>query len=167
MGGGVFFVTALAAFFLLGRDKNRGLRTYRIFLVAWAVVVFPQLFTIIDGIAQEGWPSGRFNRTIAKLLTLNLVLMAPAFLTGLVALIKLPRVAGGLALFTGLNSVVTGIFLVRAAAPITNLRRPLTTILDLIVVGTKLLGFLTIPVGIALVIVGILSIRSASSRTTS
>ena len=164
IGGGVFLGSALAAFLLLGRDKHRGLRITRMVLVAWAVILFPQLFLIVDGIVQEGWPSGRFNRPIAKLLTLNLAVMAPTFLTSLVALMKLPRVAGGLALLSGLNAIVTGFFLLRVAAPITHLRRPLTSVLDAIVVGTKLLSYLTIPMGVALVVVGILSFRAARER---
>jgi hypothetical protein len=160
IGVGIFSIPVLLALGILRRDPGRAARVWRFVLVGWALLLFPLFFTIIDGIAQEGWPRGRFNRVIAHMLTVLLGLLIPVFLTGLCALVQGYRAASGLALAAGLNHLILGIYLLRAAAPIKDLLRPQQNRLDIIAVGAKLLSYLTLPVGVLLVIGAILLFRA-------
>jgi hypothetical protein len=165
VGTGVFGVSAVAALRFLGREKHPTLRAWRIFFVAWTILVTPLLLTIAHGIGKEGWPSGRFNRPIAHVLTLVLTLSIPAFLTGLCALLRTYRVAGVLAIVAGLAAIVTGGFLFRATAPIKLFPRAFEDVLDVVAFGAKVETYLAIPIGIALIVGGIMTFRAARART--
>lgn len=164
VGTGVFAVSAVAALWFLGREKHATLRAWRVFFVAWTILVTPLLVTIAHGVAKEGWPSGRFNRPIAHVLTLILTLSIPAFLTGLCALVRSYRIAGVLAIVAGLASIVSGAFLFRATAPIKLLPRAFQDVLDVIAFGAKVETYLAIPVGIALIVGGLMTLRVVLTR---
>jgi hypothetical protein len=161
IGAAVFWVTAVAALFLLGRDQRRSLNVWRIVFTVFSLLPMPLLLTIVDGIAEQGWPSGRMNRIAAEMLTLVLTVALPVFITGVCALVRLRLVTGILAAAAGANSIITGVLLFRATAPVKNLARPLTDILDIVVVGARLLSFLAVPMGIALIAGGILTFWAA------
>jgi len=164
VGTGVFAVSAVAALWFLGREPHRILRVWRIFFVSWAVLLTPLLLTIADGIAKEGWPQGRFNRPIAHLLILVLTITIPAFLTGICAALRTYRWAGALALATGLATLGTSIFLFRATAPIRLSRLGFVDILDLVAIGSKLLTYFVLPIGVALVVGGIMTLEAQWRR---
>lgn len=166
IGMAVFYVPVLVSLWLLRREPALATRVWRLVLVAWALLLFPLLFAIVDGVAQEGWPRGRFNRTIAHMLSLLLGVMIPVFLAGLGALVQAHRAASTVALAAGVNHIVLGIYVLKAAAPIHNLMRPLRTRIDLIAVGAKLLSYLTIPVGVVLIVGAVLLFRSRRSRAS-
>jgi hypothetical protein len=165
VGTGVFGASAVAALWFLGREKHPTLRVWRIFFVVWTILLCPVLLTIAYGIGKEGWPSGRFNRPIAHVLSLVLTLSIPAFLTGLGALLRIYRVAGVLAIVAGLASIVTGGFLFRATAPIKLFPRAFEDVLDVVAFGAKVETYLAIPIGIALIVGGIMTFRAARART--
>jgi hypothetical protein len=167
IGTGVFCVSAVAALWFLGREKHPTLRAWRIVFVLWTLLLTPLLLTISDGIAEQGWPSGRMNRPIAHLLLLVLTLAIPSFLTGLGALIRTYRVAGVLAVVTGLISLVTSVFLFRATAPIKISPLRLVDILDIVGFCSKATTYLSIPVGIALIVGGIMTFQAARAGTVS
>jgi hypothetical protein len=160
----VFCLSAVSALWFLGREKHRRLRAWRVFFLLWALFLTPLLLTIVDGIAEQGWPSGRFNRPIARLLRLLLTLTIPAFLTGLCGLIRTYRVAGVFALASGLISLVTGVLLIRVTSPIRVWPLHLVDVLDIIAFASKLVSYLSIPIGIALIVGGIVTFRAARSR---
>ena len=164
VGTGVFCLSAVAAFRLLGREKRPALRIWRIVFVVWAVLVLPLLLNVAQGVAQEGWPRGRFNRQVAHLLVLILVLTIPGFLTGLLALIRTYRLASGLALATGLTYLVDGVLLLRASAPAQGLQLELKNVLDIVLFGTQMGSYLSIPMGVALIVGGIMIFRATRAR---
>lgn len=165
VGGGILCVTAVPAFWFLGKEVQPSLRIWRILFAAWAQLVTPLILTIADGVASEGWPTGRFNRPIAHLLSLLLTLTIPAFLTGLFALIRSYRLAGVLALATGVTYLARSIALIRAALPIRAWPIRPVDVLDLVVLSAKALAYISIPIGIALVVGGIMTLRAVRART--
>ena len=164
IGLGGFFVPAGLAFFLLGKEQRRMVFVWRIVFVVWLALLFPLLFTVVDGIAGEGWPQGRFNRALAHMLILIFIMIIPTFLAGLAALIRAVRVAAVFALLSGVAYLATSPFLFRAAKPIKDLLRPLVTVVDVIAVWSKILSYVCIPVGVGLIVGGILTLRAARSR---
>jgi hypothetical protein len=166
IGTAIFAASAAAAFWLLGREKRLALRVWRIVFVVWALLVLPLLLNVAQGVAEEGWPSGRFNRQVARILVLILVLTIPAFLTGLAALIRTYRVASGLALVTGPAYLVDGVLLIRATAPAHGLRLRFQNVLDIVLFGAQMGSYLSIPIGIALIVGGILIFRATRARAT-
>ena len=85
IGTAVFSAPAVAALWFLGREKHRTLRVWRIVFVVWALLLLPLLISVADGLAAEGWPRGRFNKAIARMLISVLILTVPAFLASLCA----------------------------------------------------------------------------------
>jgi hypothetical protein len=161
IGTGVFCVPAVAAFWFLGRDKLRTLRIWRILFVVWGVLLLPLLLTAADGLAAEGWPRGRFNKQIEEILTCVLVFSVPGFLVSLPALVRTYRVASVLALATGLAYLVNTVFLFRVTAPAKGLRLLFADVLDIVLLGAQLGSYLSIPIGIALIVGGIMTFRAA------
>ena len=165
IGGGVFCAPAVAALWFLGREKRPSLRVWRAVFVSWMILLTPVLLSIAEGVVTDGWPRGRHNRLIAHFLTMLLILTVPAFLTGLLALIRTYRLAGVLALATDLASLVNGTLLIRATSSFriwSRIRaRSIVDVLDVVVVGSKVEGYLAIPVGIALIVGGIMVLRAA------
>jgi hypothetical protein len=164
IGTGVFCASAVAALWLLGREKQLTLRAWRIFFVLRAMSVTPLLLTVVDGIAEQGWPSGRFNKPIAHLLLLILTMTIPTFLTGLCALIRTYRLAAALAILTGLASLVDGVLLIRATSPFRGRSLSLVDLLDVVMFGSKVETYLSIPMGIALIVGGIVIFRAVKAR---
>ncbi len=164
IGTGVFCAPAVAALWFLGREKQPTLRVWRIFFVVWAMLVLPLLLTVADGVAAQGWPSGKFNEPIAHLLILILTLAVPAFLTSLCSLIRTYRLVSALALVTGLLYLVNGHLLTRATAPARGLRLRFETVLDLVLLGSQMGSYLSLPIGIALIVGGIMTFRAAGAR---
>jgi hypothetical protein len=166
IGAGVFAASAVAAWWFLGREKRLVLRIWRIVFVVWALLLLPLLLTVAEGLAAEGWPRGRFNRQIAHLLVLVLILTVPAFLTGLCALLRTYRLASALALATGLAYLVNGYLLIRATAPAKGLRLRFQDVLDVVLFGAQMGTYLSIPIGMALVVGGIMTFRAALRRAS-
>ncbi len=164
IGAGLFCASAVAALWLLGREKHPTLRAWRIFFVLRMMLLTPLLLAIADGIAEEGWPRGRFNRVIAKVLLMIITMAVPTFLTGLCALIRTYRLAGVLALVAGLLSLVDGVLLLRASWRFSIFSLRLSTVLDIVGFGSKLESYLALPIGIALIVGGIMTLRAAGSR---
>lgn len=161
IGAGAFWIVGLLALLLLGRDKRPGLNIWRIVFTVLSLLPVPLLLSIVDGIAAQGWPSGRMNRIAAQLLTLVLTVTLPALVAGLCSLVRVHLVAGVLAVVAGGNYIYSGWKLFQATSPVTNLRRPLTDVLNIVVVGARLLSFIAIPVGIVLIVGGALTFRAA------
>jgi hypothetical protein len=164
LGAGVFCASAVAALWLLGREEQPRLRAWRIFFGLRAMSVTPLLLAVVDGLAEQGWPSGRINQPIAHLLILILTLTIPVFLTGLCALLRSYRLAGVLALVTGLASLVDGVLLLRAISPIKGWRFRLADILDAVILGSKVEAYISIPTGMVLIIGGLMTFRAAKAR---
>lgn len=160
----IFWVTAVAALWLLGRERQRTLRAWRVGFVVWGMLLLPLILTMADGLAAEGWPAGRFNRQIAHILTLLLVLTVPAFLTSLGALLRAYRTTAALAAATGLAYVVNGVLLLRATAPAKGLRLQFQSVLDLVLFSAQIASYASIPVGVALVVGGIMTFRAVARR---
>jgi hypothetical protein len=160
VGAGVFWVTAVAALWLLGREKTRALRIWRGLFVAWAMLLLPLLLTMADGLVSEGWPTGKFNRSIAQILTLLLVVTVPAFLLGLLALLRARLATSALAIATGLAYLVDAVYLIRVTAPAPGLRLQFQDVLDIVLLSAQLLAYPSIPVGIAMVVGGIMTFRA-------
>jgi ACR3 family arsenite efflux pump ArsB len=154
----------VAALWFLGRERQRTLSVWRIVFVVWALLLLPLLISVADGLATEGWPRGRFNKAIARLLILILITTIPAFLTSLCALTRTYRLASALALVTGLAYLVNGVLLIRATAPAKGLRLRFESVLDLILFGAQMASYLSIPVGVALTVGGIMTFRAARAR---
>jgi len=163
IGTAVFSVPAAAALWFLGREKHRTLRVWRIVFVVWALLLLPLLLTLAEGLAAEGWPRGKFNKSIAHLLILILILTVPAFLTSLCALVRTYRLASALALVTGLAYLVNGVLLIRATAPAQGLRLRFQNVLDLILFGSQMGSYLSIPIGIVLIVGGTMTFRAAGA----
>jgi hypothetical protein len=117
-----------------------------------------------DGIAEQGWPSGRYNQSIARMLTYLLVLTIPALLTSLCALIRSYRLAGALALATGLAYQVNAVQLFRVTAPAKGLRLQFQDVLDIVLLSSQLASYASIPVGVALIVGGIMTFWAARAR---
>jgi hypothetical protein len=164
IGTAMFSAPAVAALWFLGREKRRTLSVWRIVFVVWALLLLPLLLTVADGLAAEGWPRGKFNKAIARMLISLLILTVPAFLTSLAALVRTYRLASGLALITGLAYLVNGVLLMRETAPAQGLRLRFESVLDLILLGAQMGSYLSIPIGIALVVGGIMTFRAARGR---
>jgi hypothetical protein len=164
IGTAVLCACAVAASFLFGGDKRRSLRVWRILYLLWALALTPLVLVIAEGLAEHGWPSGRFNRHIASLLRLVLLVTVPAYLTGISASIKSYRLTGVLAVVTGLLSVVGGIFMFDATSPFRHRSVPLVDVLDVLMFGAKVETYVSIPVGIVFVVGGILTFRAARAR---
>jgi hypothetical protein len=71
---------------------------------------------------------------------------------------------GGLALVSGLVSMVDGYLLIRAAAPSKSWSFKLVDILDIVLFGTKVASRIAIPIGIALLVGGLMTLRAARAR---
>jgi hypothetical protein len=164
IGTGALCAPAVASLWFLGREKHPTLRAWRILFLAWAVLLTPVLITIVDGLAEQGWPRGRFNRRIAELLTLVIALAVPALLTALGTLIRTYRITAVLALVTGLDTLVVGVLVIRATARFKDWWRSVTDVLDIIVFGSKLGSYLSIPIGIALILGAIMTWQAARAR---
>jgi hypothetical protein len=165
IGSGLFGASAVAALWLLGREKHPTLRAWRLVFVLWAVLLTPLLLTIVDGIADQGWPRGRYNQTTANVLLMVITMTVPALLTSLCALIRTYRLAGVLALVAGLVSVVDGVLLLEATSRVRPSVIRLTSVLNIVAVGSKVESYLAIPIGLALVVGGVMTLRAASART--
>jgi hypothetical protein len=166
IGTGVYLVSAVLALLVLGRDPRRTLLAWRIAFAAWAVLLLPLLLAIAQGLAEEGWPRGRFNRQVAHLLILLLVFAVPAFLTGLFALVRTYRVAGVLAYLTGLAYLWNGDLLLRATSPAKGWVLRFEDVLDMVLFGSQAATHLSRPVGILLMAGGVLMLRAVRARAT-
>jgi hypothetical protein len=164
MGTGLFWAPALAALWFLGGEKQRTLRAWRIVFVLWAVLLTPLLLTIVDGIADEGWPRGRYNRTTANVLLMVITMTVPVLLTGLCALLRTYRSAGVLALVAGLAGLVDGVLLLQATSRVRPSAVPLTSVLNILAVGSKMESYLAIPMGLALIVGGTMTLRAVRAR---
>ena len=161
IGAGLFWASAAAALRFLGREKQPRLRAWRVFFVVRAMLLLPLILTVVDGIAVDGWPSGRFNRGIPEALLMIITMTVPVFLTSVFALIRTYRLAGMFALVAGLSSLVNGVLLLRASWRFNITSQHLSTVLGIIGFGSKLESYLAIPLGIALIVGGIVTLRSA------
>jgi hypothetical protein len=166
IGSAVYSAPAVAALWFLGREKNRTLYVWRIVFVVWSLLLLPLLLSVADGLAAEGWPRGRFNKAIARMLISILILTVPAFLTSLCALVRTYRLASTLALVTGLAYLVNGVLLIRETAPAKGLRLRFESVLDLILFGAQMGSYLSIPMGVALTVGGIMTFRAARARAS-
>jgi hypothetical protein len=166
IGTGLFTAPAIAALWFLGREKQRILRAWRIVFLAWALLLLPLLLTVAEGLMAEGWPQGKFNKAIARLLISILILTIPAFLVSLCGLVRTYRVASALALVTGLAYLVNGVLLIRETAPAHGLRLRFESVLDLILFGAQMGSYLSLPLGIALTVGGIMTFRAARPRAS-
>lgn len=167
VGTGVFYLSAAVALWLLGREKRRALRIWRTVFVVWALLLVPLLLDVAQGIAAEGWPRGRLNRQVAEILVLILVLTVPGYLTGLLALVRTYRLASAFAFLTGVAYLVNSVYLFRATAPAHGLRLQFLEVLDIILFGAQMGSYLSIPVGIALIVGGIMTFLGARARPPS
>jgi hypothetical protein len=163
IGTGILGATAVAAFWFLGRETRARLRAWRIFFVVRLMLLGPMMFTIVDGLAEQGWPTGKFNRPVVHVLLVAITMIVPTFLSALCALIRTYRLAGVLALVAGLASIVDGVLLLRASWRFSMRSQSLTSILNILGFTSKLESFLAIPMGIALVVGGIVVWRAASA----
>ncbi len=161
IGTAVYLVSAVLAFLVLGRDPRRTLLAWRIGFVAWALLLLPLLLNVAQGLALEGWPQGRFNRQVEHLLILVLVFTVPAFLTSLCALVRTYRVAGVLAYVTGLAYLWNGELLLKATAPATGWVLGFRNVLDVLLFGSQVATHVSKPVGIVLIIGGLMTLRAA------
>lgn len=161
IGTGVLAAGGASAFFLFGKETQGKLQVWRIFFSGWGLLLAPLLITIALGLAEQGWPSGKFNKPVARLLTWILVATIPAILTSLVALTRSYRLTAVLAIVSGLASLACSRSLFIETTPI-KLRAmlPLDSILHIIGFLSKLLAFASIPVGIAMVVGGCLTLRA-------
>jgi hypothetical protein len=87
-----------------------------------------------------------------------------AFITGLCALIRTYRVAGVLAFVSGVTSIVVGAFLIRATAPFRHRSIVLGDVLNNVMFAAKVETYISIPIGIVLVVGGIMTLRAALAR---
>lgn len=165
IGTGVYVVSVVLALLLLGRDPRRTLLGWRIGFAAWAVLLLPLLLNVAQGLAEEGWPRGRFNRQVAHLLILILVFAVPALLTGLCALVRTYRLAGVLAYLTGLAYLWNGELLLRATAPARGWVLRFEDVLDVVLFGSQVATHVSKPVGIVLIIGGLLTLRAVQARS--
>jgi hypothetical protein len=162
IGTGLLAAAGASAFFLFGRESQRTLRGWRLFMSGWGLLLVPLLITIALGLAEEGWPTGKYNKPVARLLTWILIATIPAFLTALAALTRTYRLAAVLAMLSGLASLACTRWLFLETTPI-KLRAmlPLDSILHIIGFLSKLAAFTAIPVGVALLVGGFSTWRAA------
>jgi hypothetical protein len=161
---GVWCATAVAGLRFLGREERALLRAWRIGLLVTATYFLPLILNIADGLVEFGWPSGRFNRPIAKILTLLIPLSASAFLTGLVMHIRAYRVAGALAFLSGIASIVLGAYLIPATQSLRRLSITLGEVLNNVMFQAKYETYAAIPMGLALLIGGVLIFWKTRAR---
>ena len=74
------------------------------------------------------------------------------------------RWAGVLALVAGLTSLVDGVLLLQATSRVRPSVVPLTSVLNILAVGSKMESYLSIPMGIALIVGGIMTLRAVRVR---
>jgi hypothetical protein len=162
IGTGLLAAVGAAAFFLFGKETRRKLQGWRLFFAGWGLLLVPLLITIALGLAQEGWPTGKFNKPVARLLTWVFIATIPTFLTALAALIRTYRLTAVLAMLSGLAWLACSRSLFIETTPI-KLRAmlPLDSILHIIGFLAKLAAFASIPVGIALFVGGFSTWRAA------
>ncbi len=159
---GVWCAMAVAGFWFLGRERRTFLHALRIAFLVRTTYLLPLLLNILDGLVEFGWPTGRF-RPIARILSFLIPLAASAFLTGLVVHIRAFRVAGVLAILTGGASIVLGVYLLPATQSLVRLSITLGEVLNNIMFMAKLERYVAIPLGVALIVVGILMLVKARS----
>jgi hypothetical protein len=164
VGTGLFGACAVAALWFLGREKHPALRAWRILFAARAIFLAPLILNLATGLAEHGWPSGRTNRPIAHIVLLVILLAVSAFATGLCALIRSYRVAGVLALASGLTSGVVGAFLIPATASFRHRSIVLGDVLNNVMFAAKVETYISIPLGIVFVAGGIMTLRAALAR---
>jgi hypothetical protein len=164
IGTGVFCASAVAALWFLGREKHLALRILRSFFVLRAMFLTPLILTLAVGLAEQGWPTGRHNRPIAHILLLLIGLAVPAFLTGICAMIRTYRLAGVLAIVSGLLSVVSGAFLFRATSRWRHLSIVLEDVLNIVMFGAKVETYISVPIGIVLIVGGTIMLRVSLTR---
>lgn len=164
VGSAAFAIPLVLASWLLGPDTRRGVRPWRIFFVAWAILASPLFFTIVDGVVREGWPQGRFNRPIARLLIMDLTLVVPALIIGLLAALRLYRTAGVLAMAAGLAAAGDFVYLLRATKPFRGAPVRIFEVLDIVLACSRAGVYLAIPAGLALIVGGIWMLRAPSTR---
>lgn len=164
IGAGVFCASAVAALWFLGRERRATLRAWQLAFLLWAVLFLPVLLSAAEGIASEGWPRGRHNEVVGKLLILDFTLTVPALVTSVCALIKSYRVTSAVALATGLTYLVNGVLLIRATAPSKGWWFDLGSPLNIILTGAKMGSYLSIPVGIAFVMGAVMIFRSVRAE---
>ena len=92
---------------------------------------------------------------------MTITMTVPVVLTSVFALIRTYRLAGIVALIAGLSSLVDGFLLLRASWRFSIRSQNLSTVLGIIGFGSKLESYLAIPLGIALIVGGIVTLRSA------
>jgi hypothetical protein len=166
IGTGVLAAGGASAFFLFGKETQGKLQAWRIFFCGWGLLLAPLLITIALGVAEQGWPSGKVNRPIVRLLTWVLVATIPAFLTSLLALTRSHRLTAVLAMVSGLASLACSRSLFIETAPIKlGAMLPLDNVLHIIGFLSKLVAFASIPAGIAMVVGGCLTLRAAKRAT--
>lgn len=167
VGAGLIAAGGVVGFLGFGKEPRLGLKAWRSFFAAWAFLLSPLLLNIAVGLAKEGWPSGKFNRPVARLLTWILIATVPAFLTGLLAVLRTYRLAAGLAVSSGLAALVCSRWLLIETTPIKlKAMLPLDNVLHIIGFLSKLVAFASIPVGIALTVGGLLILlRGPGPRT--
>lgn len=162
---GVWGVLAVAGLWFLGREKRPMLRAWRIALLVRAVYLLPLLLNILDGLVEHGWPTGRFNRPIANILTFIIPLAALGFLTGLIMQIRTYRVAGAFAFLSGIASVVLGVYLIPVTKSIRALSITPGDVLNNVMLETKYESYATIPLAVVFIVAGVLILWAARTRT--
>jgi hypothetical protein len=140
------------------------LRVWRIVFVLRMMLVVPLILTIAVGLAAEGWPGGKMNRPIARLLILLITITVPSFVTGLCALTKSYRLTGLLALLAGLSSIVAGGLLIHGGGPMRAAPLRFTDLLGLVVAGARLETYVAIPLGVVLGVGGVIMLRRVLAR---
>lgn len=163
---GVWCAAAVAGLWFLGRERRPLLSALRVALLVRTTYLLPLLLNVVDGLVEFGWPSGRFNRPIGRILSFLIPLAASAFLTGLVVHIRAFRVAGVLAILTGGASIVLGVYLLPATQSLVRLSITLGEVLNNTMFMAKLERYLAIPLGVVFVVVGILMLVKARSSIT-
>jgi hypothetical protein len=162
---GVWCATAVAGLWFLGREKRPMLRAWRIAFLVIATCMLPVILNIVDGLAEFGWPQGRFNRPIATILTFFIPLVASAFLTGLLVQIRTYRVVGMVAMLTGAASIVLGVKLIPATKSLMPLSITLGDVLNNVMFGAKLERYAAIPMGVVFIVGGLLTLLAARTRS--
>lgn len=162
---GVWCATAVAGLWFLGRERRPMLRAWRIAFLVRATYLFPLILNITDGLIEYGWPSGRFNRPIARILTLIIPLAASAFLTGLMVHIRTYRVTGLLAMLSGVTSIVLGVYLIPATESLMPLSISIGDVLNNVMFLSRLERFAAIPLGVVFIFAGILILMTPMART--
>jgi hypothetical protein len=161
---GVWAAAAVAGLWFLGRERRPMLLAWRIAFLVLATLAFPVILNIIDGLVEFGWPSGRFNRPIGRILSMHIPLMALAFLPGLITHLRTYRVAGLFSILAGIATIVLGAYFLPATQGIRKLTIVLGDVLNNVMFGAKLESYAAIPMGVAFIVGGILVFRAARAR---